>query len=62
MTVLVISFLGHMNILAAVIFDEIDGQFSDACNKAIDNGLGKLLHPDWKKVFNERQNLLTVFN
>ncbi|MGO2235089.1 MAG: phosphogluconate dehydrogenase C-terminal domain-containing protein [Marinomonas sp.] len=45
--------LGHMNILAAVIFDEIDGQFSDACNKAIDNGLGKLLHPDWKKVFNK---------
>ncbi len=45
--------LGHMNILAAVIFDEIDGQFSDACNKAIDNGLEKLLHPDWKKVFNK---------
>ncbi|MGP8305967.1 phosphogluconate dehydrogenase C-terminal domain-containing protein [Vibrio sp. YIC-376] len=45
--------LGHMNILAAVIFDEIEGQFSDACNKAIDNGLEKLLHPDWKKVFNK---------
>ncbi|ADZ90858.1 phosphogluconate dehydrogenase C-terminal domain-containing protein [Marinomonas mediterranea] len=45
--------LGHMNILSAVIFDEIEGQFSDACNKAIDNGLGKLLYPDWKKVFNK---------
>ena len=47
--------LGHMNILAAVIFDEIEGQFSDACNKAIDNGLGKLLYPDWKKVFNKEE-------
>lgn len=45
--------LGHMNILAAVIFDEIEGQFSDACNKAIDNGLEKLLYPDWTKVFNK---------
>ena len=25
--------LGHMNILAAVIFKEIPGAFSDACNK-----------------------------
>lgn len=45
--------LGHMNILGAVIFDEIEGQFSDACNKAIDNGLEKIMAPDWKKVFDK---------
>ncbi|WP_277995983.1 phosphogluconate dehydrogenase C-terminal domain-containing protein [Rhizobium sp. Leaf371] len=26
--------LGHMNVLGAVIFKEVDGVFSDACNKA----------------------------
>lgn len=45
--------LGHMNILGAVIFDEIEGQFSDACNKAIDNGLEKIMVPGWKKVFDK---------
>ncbi|CCO49719.1 conserved hypothetical protein [Vibrio nigripulchritudo SOn1] len=45
--------LGHMNILSAVIFDEIEGQFSDACNKAIDNGLDKIMAPGWKKVFDK---------
>jgi len=43
--------LGHMNILGAVIFDEIDGQFSDACNKAIVNGKPILMKDDWKRVF-----------
>src|ERR1700754_3813823 len=27
--------LGHMNILAAVVMEEVQGVFSDACNKAI---------------------------
>lgn len=43
--------LGHMNILAAVIFDEIQGQFSDACNKAIEFGKPALMREDWKNVF-----------
>jgi len=43
--------LGHMNILAAVIFNEIEGRFSDACNKAIQFGKPALLRPDWKHVF-----------
>ncbi|MBP1315708.1 NAD(P)-binding domain-containing protein [Herbaspirillum sp. WGmk3] len=43
--------LGHMNILGAVIFKEIPGAFSDACNKAIQNGLPRLLRDDWLKVF-----------
>lgn len=43
--------LGHLNILGAVIFDEIDGQFSDACNKAIIFGKPILMRDDWKRVF-----------
>lgn len=43
--------LGHMTILAAVIFGEIPGQFSDACNKAITFGKPRLMRDDWKKVF-----------
>ena len=43
--------LGHMNILAAVIFKEQPGVFSDACNKAIQFGKPALMRDDWKKVF-----------
>ena len=43
--------LGHMTILGAVIFGEIPGQFSDACNKAITFGKPRLMRDDWKKVF-----------
>jgi hypothetical protein len=43
--------LGHMNILGAVIFKEIDGVFSDACNKAITFGKPMLMRDDWKRVF-----------
>jgi len=43
--------LGHMTILGAVIFQEIPGAFSDACNKAITFGKPRLMRDDWKKVF-----------
>lgn len=43
--------LGHMNIMAAVIFKEQPGVFSDACNKAIQFGKPALMRDDWKKVF-----------
>ncbi|MFN3259186.1 MAG: phosphogluconate dehydrogenase C-terminal domain-containing protein [Pikeienuella sp.] len=43
--------LGHMNILGAVIFREVDGVFSDACNKAIEFGKPVLMRDDWKRVF-----------
>lgn len=43
--------LGHANIMLAVLFEEIPGQFSDACNKAIENGRPVLMNPDWKSVF-----------
>lgn len=43
--------LGHMNILAAVTFEEQPGVFSDACNKAIENAKPQLMRDDWKRVF-----------
>ncbi|HXP98337.1 MAG TPA: phosphogluconate dehydrogenase C-terminal domain-containing protein [Telmatospirillum sp.] len=43
--------LGHMNVLSAVIFNEIPGAFSDACNKAIEFGKPTLMKADWKRVF-----------
>ncbi|WP_116130746.1 phosphogluconate dehydrogenase C-terminal domain-containing protein [Tropicimonas sp. IMCC34043] len=49
--------LGHMNILGAVIFEEVDGVFSDACNKAIEFGIPVLMRDDWKRVF-EREEIL----
>lgn len=42
--------LGHMNVLGAVIFKEVDGEFSDACNKAIEFGIPALMRDDWKQV------------
>jgi D-apionate oxidoisomerase len=43
--------LGHMNILGAVLFEERQGVFSDACNKAIQFGIPVLMKDDWKRVF-----------
>ncbi|PMR74384.1 phosphogluconate dehydrogenase C-terminal domain-containing protein [Billgrantia endophytica] len=43
--------LGHLNILAAVTFEEQPGVFSDACNKAIENAKPQLMRDDWKRVF-----------
>ena len=43
--------LGHMTILSAVIFKQIDGKFSDACDKAITFGKPRLMRDDWKKIF-----------
>jgi len=47
--------LGHMNILAAVIFNEVPGAFSDACNKAITFGKPRLMRDDWLKVFDREE-------
>jgi hypothetical protein len=47
--------LGHMNILGAVIFNEIPGAFSDACNKAITFGKPRLMRDDWLNVFDRAE-------
>jgi hypothetical protein len=43
--------IGHANIVLAVLFGEIPGQFSDDGNKAIACALPVLINPDWKTVF-----------
>ena len=43
--------LGHINVIGAVTFGHVDGVFSDACYKAIENGLPVLMKDDWKRVF-----------
>jgi D-apionate oxidoisomerase len=47
--------LGHMTILSAVIFKQIPGQFSDACNKAITFGKPRLMRDDWKHIFDNAE-------
>jgi D-apionate oxidoisomerase len=47
--------LGHMNVLGAVIFGEVEGVFSDACNKAIEFGKPTLMRSDWKRVFEPQE-------
>jgi len=47
--------LGHMTILSAVIFKEIPGVFSDACNKAITFGKPRLMRDDWRRVFDREE-------
>ncbi|MCX2721584.1 phosphogluconate dehydrogenase C-terminal domain-containing protein [Roseibium salinum] len=47
--------LGHLNILGAVVMEEIDGVFSDACNKAISNGKTRLMRDDWIGVFSPEE-------
>ena len=52
--------LGHMNILGAVIFKEVEGVFSDACNKAIEFGKPVLMRDDWKRIFEPQEILDSV--
>jgi D-apionate oxidoisomerase len=47
--------LGHLNVLGAVIFGEVQGVFSDACNKAIEFGIPALMKDDWKNVFEPKE-------
>lgn len=47
--------LGHINVLASVIFGERDGAFSDACNKAIEFGKPVLMRDDWKRIFEPQE-------
>ncbi len=48
--------MGHINVELAIVFDEIDWEFSDGAKKAIELAKRDLFQPDWKKVF-ERQHL-----
>jgi hypothetical protein len=47
--------MGHINIELAIVFDEIDWEFSDGAKKAIEAAKDVLFWPDWKKVFEPDQ-------
>lgn len=52
--------LGHMNIMGAVIFDQHEGVFSDAANKAIEYGIPVLMKDDWKRCFDDDEIAASV--
>ena len=43
--------MGHLNIEIAILFNEIDWQFSAGAKQAIEEAKPDLFKPDWKKVF-----------
>lgn len=43
--------LGHINIPLAIVFDQIEWDFSAGAKAAIADGKQQILQPDWKKVF-----------
>jgi hypothetical protein len=47
--------LGHLNVEIAILFDEIEWDFSAGAKKAIEEAKGVLFRPDWKKVFDRDQ-------
>ncbi|MGA1198150.1 MAG: phosphogluconate dehydrogenase C-terminal domain-containing protein [Candidatus Latescibacterota bacterium] len=49
--------MGHINIELAIVFDEIDWEFSDGAKVAIEKAKEKVFQADWKKVF-DREHLL----
>jgi D-apionate oxidoisomerase len=48
--------MGHLNVELAILFNEIDWNFSLGAQKAIENAKPLLFQHDWKKVF-EPENL-----
>ena len=55
--------LGHINIPLAIVFGEIEWDFSAGAKKMIEEAKKELLQPDWKKVFdleNVRRSVLKI--
>ena len=43
--------LGHIQIELAILFDELDWEFSDGAKMAIEEAKKQIFQPDWKRVF-----------
>jgi D-apionate oxidoisomerase len=50
--------LGHIGVSLAIVFNEIDANFSDGAIKAVERGSKALLKPNWKDVF-LMENIMT---
>ncbi len=48
---------GHLNVELAILFDEIDWEFSQGAKDAVTAAKSQLFQPDWKKVFEPEQLL-----
>lgn len=48
--------LGHINIELAIIFGEVQVQFSDGAQRAMARARSQIIQPDWKSVF-EPENI-----
>lgn len=46
--------LGHINVELAILFDQIDWDFSAGCKLAIEQAKQVIFQPDWRKVFDEK--------
>jgi len=47
--------LGHINVQLAIVFKELDTQFSDACKVAIEYGNKNLIQDGWQKLFDKEK-------
>lgn len=45
--------LGHINVELAILFDELDWDFSAGCKQAIKDAKQLIFQSDWRKVFDE---------
>jgi hypothetical protein len=52
--------LGHINIELAILFNEIDWQFSTGAKRAIEDAKRMIFQADWKKVFEPDKILESV--
>jgi len=43
--------MGHVNIPLAIVFGMVDAQFSDGAKRIIEYGRQRLIHSDWKRLF-----------
>ena len=46
--------LGHINVELAILFDELDWDFSAGCKQAIEEAKQTIFQSDWRKVFDEQ--------
>jgi hypothetical protein len=52
--------LGHLNVELAILFDEIDWELSDGAKEAVADAMPVIFQPDWKKVFDAEQLLVST--
>jgi D-apionate oxidoisomerase len=52
--------MGHINTALAIVFGQLDTEFSDGCKKAIERAKQDIFKPDWMKIFDKDKVLTEV--